>query len=562
MNDATFSREIATQGVSNDYEFALHKLLATSPAITDVMALDENGELQLYVSRLRASFPDSGKDWAISDGFLHAKQGAPYYGPVFYAQGSEPYMTVAVPIEQFAGKVIGVLEAIVNLKHIWEAIQDLRVGKTGYAYIVNRSGDLVAHRDLTLVLQRRNIADLTQVKEAFEATPGLTKQNVLIARNLAGARVFSSYATIPNLDWGVFVEYPLTEAYAPLYRALWNTLLFLLFGLLMAVLASFVMAQQVVRPLQKLRKGAEHIGRGDLDTRVDVEASNEIGILAHEFNRMAAGLKDARAGLEQKVADRTRELTAAMTQIDEANRHKSEFLANVSHELRTPLNAIMGFSRIVLRKTHGQISDLQEENLRNVLVSAEHLLVLINDLLDLSKIEAGHMEVRAEPVELEHVINRAAATVAPMVKDGCRLVTDVAADVPALITDGRKLQQILFNLLSNAAKFTEQGQITVSASKEDGWVRLAVADTGVGIAEDKLRHVFEEFRQIDESGPHKNDGTGLGLTIAKRLSELLSGDISVESKAGSGSTFVIRLPVSVHHSTTEEYHEQEKAVVR
>jgi signal transduction histidine kinase len=233
-------------------------------------------------------------------------------------------------------------------------------------------------------------------------------------------------------------------------------------------------------------------------------------------------------------------------QLEAANRHKSQFLANVSHELRTPLNSIIGFTRIVLRRTGTQIPDLQKENLQKVLISSEHLLNLINELLDLAKIESGRMEVYAETFNLNDVVRMATSTVEPMLKDGrVRLVTEIAPDIPPLKTDRDKLKQAVLNLLSNAAKFTEKGEIKVAAWQDDGNVKLTVSDTGIGMKKEALDYIFEEFRQADMSSTRKYGGTGLGLAIVRRFINLMGGDISVESEVGKGSKFTISIPINL-----------------
>jgi len=245
------------------------------------------------------------------------------------------------------------------------------------------------------------------------------------------------------------------------------------------------------------------------------------------------------ARLFREIEDKSRQLEAA-------NRHKSEFLSRVSHDLRTPLNAIIGFTRIVLRRTEGQIPDLQKENLQKVVISSEHLLNLINGLLDLAKIEAGRMEVFAQPFKIDEVINVATTTVEPMLKDGrVRIITEVAPSISIVRNDRDKLKQILLNLLSNAAKFTEQGEIRVSAWQENGTLKLAVSDTGIGMKREALDQVFEEFRQAESTTASKYGGTGLGLAIVKKFITLMGGEIRVESELGKGSTFTIRVPMEL-----------------
>jgi len=547
LKGATRSREIAPKGLTLEFRFELEKLLLIAPAVTEAVALDENGAIRVQASRLRTVLPDTKRDLAAAPSFRQAKQGKSYFGPVHFVRGSEPYMTIAVPIERFAGDVIGVLQAEVNLKYIGDVVSSITVGRAGYAYAVTRTGELIAHPDISLVLQRRNVAELEQTKAAFQTgSPGTPKPSAIVAQNLQGKKVFSSSAFIPGLDWAVILERPVEEAYEPLYASMIRTSTLLLIGLGMALLASLFVARRVVRPIRILSEGVERIGSGELGYRLDLKTGDEIEILADEFNKMTTQLQESYANLEHKVEERTKELEITNQRLEAANRHKSQFLANVSHELRTPLNSIIGFTRLVLRKTEGQIPGLQKENLQKVLISSEHLLNLINGLLDLSKIEAGRMEVFAETFKLDEIIRVATSTVEPMLKDGrVRLVTEVAPDIPPMKTDRDKLKQALLNLLSNAVKFTEKGEIKVSAWHENGTLKLTVSDSGIGMKKEALDYIFDEFRQADMSSTRRYGGTGLGLAIVKRFINLMGGDISVESEVGKGSKFTVTIPMTL-----------------
>ena len=547
LKGATRSREIAPKGLTLEFRFELEKLLLIAPAVTEAVALDENGAIRVQASRLRTVLPDTKRELAAAPSFQQAKQGKSYFGPVHFVRGSEPYMTIAVPIERFAGDVIGVLQAEVNLKYIGDVVSSITVGRAGYAYAVTRTGELIAHPDISLVLQRRNVAELEQTKAAFQTgSPGTPKPSAIVAQNLQGKKVFSSSAFIPGLDWAVILERPVEEAYEPLYASMIRTSTLLLIGLGMALLASLFVARRVVRPIRILSEGVERIGSGELGYRLDLKTGDEIEILADEFNKMTTQLQESYANLEHKVEERTKELEITNQRLEAANRHKSQFLANVSHELRTPLNSIIGFTRLVLRKTEGQIPGLQKENLQKVLISSEHLLNLINGLLDLSKIEAGRMEVFAETFKLDEIIRVATSTVEPMLKDGrVRLVTEVAPDIPPMKTDRDKLKQALLNLLSNAVKFTEKGEIKVSAWHENGTLKLTVSDSGIGMKKEALDYIFDEFRQADMSSTRRYGGTGLGLAIVKRFINLMGGDISVESEVGKGAKFTITIPMTL-----------------
>jgi len=260
-------------------------------------------------------------------------------------------------------------------------------------------------------------------------------------------------------------------------------------------------------------------------------------------------LRDLNQTLEDRIRRRTAEIQTMNTQLRESTRHKSQFLANVNHELHTPVSAIISYARLILRKTEGQMPQSQRDNLQDLHRTAERLLQLINSLLDLAKIEAGRMEIRVEPVQVDELINGAASTIEPILKqDQVRLVREIEPDLPTMNTDREQLRQIILNLLGNAAKFTENGEIKVSAFQQNGSIKLTVSDTGVGIEKKDLNQIFEEFHQGDKSNGGNHGGTGLGLAIVKRSLKLLGGEIAVESEVGKGSTFTVTLPLDLSKS--------------
>jgi signal transduction histidine kinase len=374
-----------------------------------------------------------------------------------------------------------------------------------------------------------------------------------VTRNIEGQKVFSSHALVPILDWAVFIERPVGEAYELIYASLLRTSILLLIGLGVALLASFFVARRVVRPLETLRQRVEQIGRGDLNARLEIKTGDEIEILADEFNKMAAHLKEAYTGLEHKVAERTRELTVANAKLEGASQLKSQFLANVNHELRTPVSAIISYGGLVLSDTQGQISPLQKENLQDLLNNAERLLNMIDSLLDIAMIEAGKLEVRIEAVELEEIIRSAATTIeSTLNRNHVQLIRNIASDLPVLNTDRDKLRQIVLNLLDNAAKFTERGKIKISASQQNGALKLEVSDTGIGIRREDLNQVFEEFHRGGLSTVKKYRGTGLGLAIVKRLVGLLGGSIELSSEVNVGSSFTVTLPLDYKSSAAAQ----------
>jgi len=683
------------------------------PPITELSYLDASGHEQLRVSRLAMDVLGSQTDLSRDPKFVQARAARVYYGPVTFRKESEPYMTLALA---GSGQEAGVTVAEVNLKFIWDVISQIKVGKAGRAYVVDGEGALIAHPDISLVLQKTSLASLDQVKAAVAGLPlpGERRDEVTIARELQGRRVLTAYATIAPLRWSVFVEQPLEEAFAPLRASIQRTVLLLLLGIALSVAASLLLARKMVKPIQALQAGAARIGAGQLGDRIEVHTGDELEALAQQFNSMGSRLQESYATLEQKVEDRTRALSESLEQqtataevlrvitssptdmepvfqailanaerlceinravlflydgeylqaaaqratspefaaylrglevrpgpetpsrlaalerrivhipdqltdarfslapvhhienaqtvlavpmlregalvgvltvwrntrrpfsdqhiellrtfadqaviavesvrlfheiqeksrqLEAASQHKSEFLANMSHELRTPLNAVIGFSDVLLQRMFGEMNDKQEEYLRDIRESGAHLLSLINDILDLSKIEAGRMELEVTDFALPEAIESAMILVRE--RAGRRgLTLEVATDdeVGMVRGDERKIKQVLLNLLSNAIKFTPAGgRIMVHAAPGNGAMEVSVSDTGIGIAPEDQAAVFEEFRQVGSSGA-KHEGTGLGLALSRKFVELHGGTIRVTSEVGKGSTFTFTLP--------------------
>ncbi|MCC2663222.1 MAG: histidine kinase,HAMP proteinhistidine kinase,cache [Geminicoccaceae bacterium] len=677
-----------------------YRLLRQAPAITEIAFIDGSGREQLRVSRLAMDVVSSQADLSDEPAVRSAREAGAYFGPVYFRKESEPYMMLAV---RGSGKKGDVTIAEINLKFIRDVISGIRVGKEGYAYVVDAEGRLVAHPDLALVLRKTDLSTLPQVRDVTAAPGSSVTTSRQTTASIGGGPVLSAHAAIAPLNWHVFVETPLAEALAPLYTTmLWNAGLLLL-GLAIAVLASLFLARNLIGPIRALQEGAGRIGRGDLRSRIDIKTGDELQALAEHFNQMAGQLQESYANLEGKVEERTRQLARSVSELEAlgevsravnssleletvlarilahactfadagggaiyvaesetarfriaathgmddelvrairalpvrlgdtvvgqcvaqrdaaqipdlaaepayplhaamikagirallgvpllregevigalivrrkrtgpfaddtvdlvksfaaqsslaiynarlfhelaqksreleaASRHKSEFLANMSHELRTPLNAVLGYAELMQDGIYGEVPEKIHAVLERVQQNGRHLLGLINDVLDLSKIEAGQLTLA--PVEYslrELVLDVVSATEALAAEKRLALEVEVAADLPHGQGDERRLTQVLMNLVGNAIKFTDAGKVGIRAKVEDGSFRVEVQDTGPGIAPADRERIFEEFQQVDTSSTRRKGGTGLGLAIARRIVELHGGRIWVDVAA-------------------------------
>ena len=296
-------------------------------------------------------------------------------------------------------------------------------------------------------------------------------------------------------------------------------------AIVLALLLGFVLSWSVIGPIQRIGDRLAAIASGDFSGRVEVENRDELGALGANVNRM------------------NEELRRLYTELEAASQHKSEFLANMSHELRTPLNAIIGFSQVLRDEMVGSVNGKQAEYLDDIISSGNHLLSLINDVLDLSKVEAGQVELQMHPFSLREALERGVVMVRERAtEEGVRVAFAADPEVDVVDGDERRIKQVIFNLLSNAVKFTPAGgEIDVSTTRVNGEVRVSVADTGPGIAPEDRERIFEEFQQ-SETGVGLHEGTGLGLALSKRFVELHGGRIWLESEPGHGSTFTFALP--------------------
>ncbi|QOZ53995.1 hybrid sensor histidine kinase/response regulator [Bradyrhizobium sp. CCBAU 53338] len=533
------------------------RLLRLSPAIAELTELDAKGREQVRVSRRVADRVGSNVDHSSSAAFRGANESRAYYGPVYFFDDTEPFMTIAV---RGAGSTPNVVVAEVNLRFIWDLVAGIRVGNTGKAYVVDRLGVLIAHPDLWPALRRSDLSSHPDVRAALDGVG--PPSGGLIKEDFSGQRVLSTYATVPSLGWLVFAELPLSEAYAPIYASIGRSAFLLIVLLAFATLVSLWLSRRMTVPIQMLSQGAQRIGSGDLGLRLAIKTGDELEALGDQFNRMAAHLHESYATLERKVIERTSELEKArdhaLAEHDAAerarsvavaaNETKSRFLAVVSHELRTPLNGVMGVLQLL---DDGRLGEVQRRHLATAAASGETLIALVDAILEYARLEASTEALETRDFRLDQLIETAVDLMRPQAF-GKGLSFDLACDATvnsSVHGDPVRLNRILLNLIGNAIKFTPSGGIALSATAErhddHALLRVIVRDTGIGIAPDMHERIFEDFVQADDSIARRFGGTGLGLAIARRLTRLMRGELTVESAPGAGSVFTLLVPLGL-----------------
>jgi len=456
-----------------------------------------------------------------------------------------PASFIGSPVHDGARK-IGVAVFQMPMDKINEIMTSVAgLGDSGETYLIGRDMKMRSNSrfdDTSSILV--HTVDTEASRRALRGEAGMLRQ--LDYRDVA---VLSSYGPlgIAGLEWAMLAEIDMAEVTAPA-AALRNRIIVVgvVLTALVCLVTLFLLRRLVLDPVAQLVHGARDVQRGDYSSRVHVESRDELGELAGAFNEMTRSVEREIADRERAERDARRAREAA----DDANQAKSTFLANMSHELRTPMNAILGYSEMLMEDAEDDGNEATATDLRKIHAAGQHLLSLINGVLDLSKVEAGKMDLYLETFEVQPMIDDVVNTIRTVIeKNDNRLVLECADGLGSIRADLTKLRQTLFNLLSNAAKFTRDGTITLAAARDRDngrdWLRLSVSDSGIGIAEDKLGHIFEEFAQADASTTREFGGTGLGLAITKRFCEMMDGTIDVDSTLGVGTTFTVRLPARV-----------------
>jgi len=414
------------------------------------------------------------------------------------------------------------------------------LGETGETYLVSRENNyfLTASRFEGYTLNRAYTSAGIE-----QALGGQVGSGLYGDYRSPAVSVFGNYRWLPELESGLITEIDEEEALSALNQAQVTIVILAILVSAIVVFVGFIVTNILTRPISQITNSASAIAQGHFDQRVLLTRSDEIGVLATAFNNMAQAVQDRTLQMEE-ARD---EALAAQRIARENSRLKSEFLSTMSHELRTPLNAIEGFTSIMLSGMGIELSPRAEDMVRRVSMNSKRLLQLINDFLDLSRIEAGRLELVKSPVSPEGLAHKWQNEVSVLAEGkGLEFIVNIDPNLPPIILgDEDALSKVAINLLGNAFKFTQQGQVTLELSCISGGWKIAVSDTGIGIPSHAREYIFEEFRQVDGSSKRLYGGTGLGLSLVQKLSRAMGGNVSLQSEVGKGSIFTVTLPLEV-----------------
>lgn len=519
---------------SRDMSVFLETLASHIPAYATMWITDATGQEVVRLEDGDAVAAEFLQNRSEEESFFLAARGERYFSTVRVID-DEPRLTIALPL-MVDGELVGTVAGQMSLLQSWNVVRSAVFGSNGYAMLVDRRGNLIVHRDDQIMASRPNMAIIPPVSAV---AAGQNQAWTTIYQSPIGGEVLGSATLINGPDWILVLERSVSDAFSAVWDSTLRLGLAMLLALAVAILMSLFFARQITNPIIRLRNAANRIRYGELSLYIPDHNPTEIGELAHAFNSMTASLNER----IREVNDKNQALMAATLKAEEASRLKDEFLAVMSHELRTPLHAIIGYTGIVLMDDN--LDQQQVDMLERSEANSQRLLTLINDLLDISRLDAGKMRLLPAEIAIRRLAQQWYDQMQVLATDkGLTFELQIDDSVPELIlSDENALTKIMTNLLSNAIKFTAKGRVDLSISRERDRIKFVVQDTGIGIPAAMHEVVFDRFRQVDSSTTRAYGGTGLGLAIVRSMCEAMQGSITLNSIPDQGSTFTVVLPV-------------------
>ncbi|RJP22233.1 MAG: sensor histidine kinase [Candidatus Abyssobacteria bacterium SURF_5] len=471
-------------------------------------------------------------------------------------------ITIAVPVREVSSKtVIGILKIVMRSDYLFRSVNTLRIEGTGYAGLMTKDGELLA---TSALVRTGRVAPnfwrviVSQGKGWTNARNEVAEENVLGFAEV-DLSTLSGESFLTGGKWYIFFYQNADEAFGRIY-AMASKVLSLGFGLVLILsILGFYATNRIVMPIRLLREEAQYIARGDLGRHIEVHTNDEIELLADEINIMSEKLKETHSNLEQKIEERTVELSEANRKLEaqrevllkvnkqlmKASTLKSQFLGDICDGLNNPVMNIIRLAEVVVQESGG-MNDLQRNYLDDILSNAKHLHQLINEVFTLAKATSGKIELNLTSVDAEKMLRDVHETVKALASEkNIKFEFNIASNTRTVTADANLLKHIIFNLYTNAIKYNRiNGKIVVAARRVDDVIETSVTDTGIGIRAEDQERIFHEFERVDEGQEPYFEGAGMGLALAQRFVEMHGGKIWVESEYGKGSTFIFRMPVA------------------
>ncbi|MFA6320796.1 MAG: sensor histidine kinase [Candidatus Omnitrophota bacterium] len=543
----------------------LKSIMSEDENISGISIIDKAGNVVVSSDKAVGIHVPEAK--ALMD-FSLVKPDRVFIGDTIFDNFSKSWIIpISIPIKDLNGDIVGLLRLRLSSSKFFAPLAGFRVDLTGHASVIDGKGNIIYHPGFTQTNVR-----LCSDKDYRKLLTSKTRSAIIYDINIHKDLLFDSFSDIARpvlLDnekvWRVLIEQDLKEILIPLNRTVAWLMLAIVFLLVLMATIGFVFSTVLTKPVHVLYKAAIEIMKGNWDYDIDVKTGDEIERFADAFKEMIATIKinqhqliKAKSelealskGLEEKVRARTIDLTLAKDKLDTYAKEleravmvKSDFVSMASHELRTPLAAIKEGIGIVLEGKAGGVTERQVEFLDMAKRNVDRLARLINDILDLQKLEQGKMTMKIRDNNINETVCEVCEMMSHVAKDKkLKIIMSLSEDLPIISFDKDKIIQVLMNLMSNAIKFTEKGTVTVSTIKDNNTVQVSVSDTGVGIKKDDIQYLFQKFSQLEMGLERKSGGTGLGLIISKEIIERHKGRIWVETKFGDGTTFHFTLPI-------------------
>lgn len=504
----------------NAQNFLLKRFMDGIPSLVDAAFVDFSGNVTASSSRGESvSLAVGANDWSGSPELASAKTGVNYFGTMRFTPAG-PLLEVAGPNVNNNNVPISAAIADINLEPVQKIVKETELGNSGYVYLVDGSGDLIG--GLPNASSSLNLKNTAIVAAVIGGENFLGADSQQRYRNYFGEEVVSAAKYIPELKWGLIAEWPTAEADAGVNEILRENILISVAVLILVIIVSVVFAIILIRPIKELEKGTELVAQGNFEEKVKIATGDELEELGSAFNKMTAGLK------------RLQEL-------------KDEFVFIAAHELRTPVAAMKGYLSLVLDGVTGPITAKTKEFVQKVVNSNQRLIQLVNDLLEVSRSEAGRLAIKVAPIDITGPIDAVLNELRPLAEDkSVELSYEIPENMPKVLADADRLKEVMINLVGNAIKYNNAGGwARVGHELKNGQLMTYVADNGFGISPEAQAKLFEKFYRVQTEKTQDITGTGLGLFIVKEIVEKMGGETSAHSEGeGKGSTFSFSLPIA------------------